>query len=443
MQSTRDIPHSQASADAPRFELGRAELLLVVAFFATILVADRLVMRLPERHLVPPQVFANQLQIYAHELREEPVDVLVVGSSRVQAGVDPNLITEVLALDPKRDLECARVVVQGMRAWTLWKLVDDLLARKPPTDLLVIGIEARYFYELPFEAAEPMGFRLMADSGDLFDTDLEELEPDHIAQLALRAFRGVQTPWNAPLLLAGDLSDYVDHLHESRGLPEYDFRELSRREFLFALDLAQKIDAREEQPLPDALRDFELTAFRRALERLGDFDCRVAFVRMPVESDFDTDQAAPLAAYERDVVAPILAAGHEYLDLNDFPHLQRPDFFKNPTHVNRAGRVQASRVLAWEMIAPVLLGPPPEGFDPATEYAQVAAQPLWFDRSVDPPIPAELAESVEELQAERADPDTSEERRAAIELELFELREKTVERLREEWRARTTESRED
>ncbi|MHC4262337.1 MAG: hypothetical protein ACYSWX_07450, partial [Planctomycetota bacterium] len=70
-------------------------------------------------------------------------------------------------------------------------------------------------------------------------------------------------------------------------------------------------------------------------------------------------------------------------------------------------------------------------------------QPLWFDRSVDPPIPSELAESVEELQAERADPDTSEERRAAIELELFELREKTVERLREEWRARTAESHED
>lgn len=425
-------PMSTEPTHGPRFELGRRELLAFAAFVATVALADRLLALLPERYLVPPQLMANQLQLYAYAEREAPPDVLVLGSSRAQAGVDPNLITDVLGLDGD-DLECTRVVVQGMRAWTLAKLVETLVADAPPSELLVIGMEARYFYELPFEAAEPIGFRLVADSGDLFTTDLSQLEPPQVGQLALRPFRGVQAPWNLPLLLAPDLSAYVDHLHATRGLPEYDFRPLSKRELALALAIGAEIDAREDTSYPDDLRDFEVSAFERLLEQLAALECRIAFVRMPVEPGFDVLQAEALAAYERRIVAPLRAAGHAYLDLNDFPHLRRPDFFKNPTHVNVPGREHSSRALAWQLIAPALLGPPPAGFDPRAEYARVLAEPLWFDPRTNPPIPPDLQARVDALSAERDAPGTSEERQRAVLEELLSLRAEAAARLEPAW----------
>jgi hypothetical protein len=154
-----------------------------------------------------------------------------------------------------------------------------------------------------------------------------------------------------------------------------------------------------------------------------------------VEPPFQATQAEAFAAYEREVVARVRERGFEYLDLNDFPHLLRPDFFDNPTHLNAAGRAEASRVLAFELIGPALLGPPPAELDPRAEYARVAARPLWSDTSDDPPIPPELAPRVDALLAERTDPATSEERRQAIGAELLELRRRTVERLRAAWAA--------
>ncbi|MEO0651788.1 MAG: hypothetical protein AAFZ65_14025, partial [Planctomycetota bacterium] len=98
-------------ASTPRFEPGRRELLALLAFVATVLAADRLLALLPERYLVPPQLMANQLQLYAFAESEAAPHVLVLGSARAQAGIAPNLKTDILRSGGE-DLESERVVGQ-------------------------------------------------------------------------------------------------------------------------------------------------------------------------------------------------------------------------------------------------------------------------------------------------------------------------------------------
>lgn len=330
--------------------LGRRELWLVAGFLSAVLVLDQVVHRSAWGVMVPRVHASNQMQLLAHRMREEPEDVLVVGSSRVQAGVDPNLVTQYLGYHPEHDYEAVRVVLNGMRATLLYHFVRDSLLQRPPTQLLVLGLEARYFYVPPFEADEPLGYRLMGSSRDLLSLNPWTMPASELKALTMAPLRGLQAPWNLHRALSQEAADYVEHLHETRGLPTHNFEAISKMELRRALQIAREIDERDSSYDDLELRESELVAFERTLDLLDDLSCEVVFVRMPVEIEFDVEQRRQLEAFHERVVLPLEERGYRFYDLNEHPELRQPGLFKNPTHVNAAGMRETSVVLARNVV---------------------------------------------------------------------------------------------
>lgn len=374
---------SESMDGGRRFRLGARHIALAVGFAATVLVGDLVLERSDYRVLVPPQVEQNQIQLFAHLRRPEPEDVLVIGSSRVLEGIDPNLITEILSYRPERPVETVRLPVQGMRAWTLTEILRELVAPRPPRDLLVVALEARYFYFLPDETARPLGFQMLASTEDLFTTDLTALDVDQLRELSLAPLRGVRAPWVLPEILLGRTDEYVRYLHETRGLPAVNFKPLGRREFELARALRDEIAERDASFESLELRGFDVDTFLGVLDELAALPCPVVFVRLPVAIEFDLDQRRQLGAFQRRVVEPVLARGFEYHDLNVFGQLRQPGLFENPSHLNDRGRELASRILALTVIGPAVLGPPPPGV--------VLPEPEPWPPSSLEPSPAEAA----------------------------------------------------
>ncbi|QDU66031.1 hypothetical protein [Engelhardtia mirabilis] len=357
----REASGGGAVAEQPRFGLGRRQVLIAAGFVGMVLFSDFLLGLTPLRLMVPPQVEQNQIQLLAHALREEPEDVLILGSSRVLAGIEPNLITQILSFKPDRPVEVVRLPVQGMRSWTLSKIVRELVQPRPPRDLLVIGLEARFFYVLPDETARPLDFQMLASTSDLFQIDLGALTTAQLQELSLAPLRGVRAPWTLPQFLMSDAGRYIEHLHETRGLPLRNFKELSRREFGLARAVRDEIQERGATIEEAELRRFDVETFISLLDVLEDLPCKVVFVRMPVLQAFDREQWRQLEDYEREIVEPLRARGFEYHDLNRFGQLRAPGLFANPSHLNDEGRREASRILAMTVIGQAVLGPPPPG----------------------------------------------------------------------------------
>jgi hypothetical protein len=350
-------PAEASSGGGVGLRIGWGQLWILAGFLFAVVTLDQVVHRTAFSALVPREHHANQLQLYAHRVRPEPVDVLVVGSSRVLAGMDPRTIERFVwhEADPKR---VARLTQQGMGGWMLWQLVRDHLSVAPPNDLLVIGLEERLFYVLSFETDEPLGLRMLGHSRDVFEIRHADLTDKEWRALALAPLRGLQAPWLLPFLLERDVGEFVTHLHETGGAAQRPFRPITRREFQFAVRLGQEIRARESRPEDKPFRQLEVEAFERTLDLLETLPCRVVFVRMPVDRDYEREEAAQIRRFEREIVAKVLARGFPYHDLNRHPELREQRVFQNPTHVNAEGMAIASRRLGVEVLYPLLHGAP-------------------------------------------------------------------------------------
>lgn len=346
------------TASEPRFALGAGELWLVAGFLATVIAAQVWLGTKPEQLLVPRLAELNQLQLLAHATRPSQPEVLIVGTSRVKDGIHPGLLTTCLTSDPDQPVEVARLPVQGMRARLLEKIVEELIEPSPPGRMLAIGVEARLFYLPSFEVDEPLRYRLFGEWGDLLAEDPRALTEQQLAGILCSGLRGIQAPWNWDLIGAEDTQVFLDHLHEQRGLPEWEFRPFSKRQWAIGRALAAEREALGEDPRSageSPLDALEVRAFMRLLDRLDQLPCEVAFFRMPVLESFDRDQAREYHAYISDIVPMFAERGFHYLDLNDVPRLRQPDYFGNPSHVNPAGRVEASLEFARRGLGPWLL----------------------------------------------------------------------------------------
>ncbi len=337
--------------------IGWGQLWIAAGFLFAVVACDAWVHRTAFSALVPREHHANQLQLYAHRVRPEPVDVLVLGSSRVLAAMDPRTLERFVWKDdaPK---EVARLTQQGMGGWMLWQLVRDHIRVAPPAELLVIGLEERLFYVLSFETDEPLGLRMLGHSRDVFEIRHRDLTDKEWRALALAPLRGLQAPWLLPFLMERDVPEFVAHLHETGGAAQRPFRPLSRREFQFAQRLGQEIRAREGRREDAPFRQLEVEAFQRTLDLLETLPCRVVFVRMPVDRGYEREEAPHIRRFEREIVSQVLARGFPYHDLNRHPELREDRVFQNPTHVNREGMAIASRRLAVEVLYPLLHGAP-------------------------------------------------------------------------------------
>lgn len=341
--------------EAGGFPFGRRQFAILAGFVATVVLSELALRLTPYRVFIPHVHAANQVRLLAHALRTEPVDVLVIGSSRVLEGIDANVVTKVMRSNPATAGEATKIPVQGMRAWSLEQLVEQFVEPSPPTELLVIGLEERFFFVPPFEADTTLDIRMLGDPEDLLDVDLLEAGWPQVRELGLTSLRGVQAPFGALRIFDPRVPEYVKMLQDSRGQPAEDFKPLSRTDFLRARGLGAKIRERAKTYEGKALRPFELHAFERTLERMQALPCKVAFVRMPVLETFDADQAVELALFHEVVVPLAREAGFPFFDMNTEPELRLPELYDNPSHLNQAGRQRASLWLGLNVVKPGLL----------------------------------------------------------------------------------------
>lgn len=400
-----ETPLNQTAAE-PRFELGARELWLLAGFLLAVIGAQLAFAGRSERYLVPPVAELNQLHLVAQAERPEPPEVLLLGTSRVQDGIHPNLLTAALSTDPDAPRDVVRMPIQGMRAQLLERVFEELIEPAPPTEVLAIGIEARLFYLPDFEVDEPLRWRVFGEWTDLLERDPRTWTEAQLAGVLCAPLRGVQAPWNLELIGAEDTQEYIDHLHAERGLPAWEFRPFSKRQWAISRALAAEREARvkalEDNPIPaeargPALDPREVAAFERLLERFAELPCEVVFFRMPVLEEFDAEQARELAAYREQIVPLLEERGFRYADLNQIERLRHPDLFKNPSHVNPAGRVEASLELARRALGPWILerGLPEWTVDDLRErYERIGPAAVREGRSVPRP-PQSDAEDTE------------------------------------------------
>ncbi len=327
---------------APAFELGRRELLILLGFLVTVVALDLALRSSKYKVMVPYVHAANQIQLLAHRLREQPEDVLILGSSRVKEGIDPNVITNMLAFSEETKGVAVKIPYQGMRAWTLEQLVRDVVVPAPPERMLVIGLEERFFFVPPHETDANLDMRMLADPGDLFAVDWRHASLEQLAELSMAPLHGIQAPWSLLRLLDPRVKQYVALLHETRGEPTEDFKDLSRTDFLTAKALAERIKVRAATYQGEQLRPLELDSFRKTLDLLERMPFQTVFVRLAVLPEFDAGQSNELALFHQIVVPMVRERGFAFYDMNEVPELRLPELFENPSHLGRDGQRKAS-----------------------------------------------------------------------------------------------------
>jgi hypothetical protein len=342
-----------ADREAPHFGLGRAQIQMGLGFLLTIPLADFLLHRSPYRLLVPEVHMDNQVQLFARAVASDREEVLILGSSRVQAGIAPGPITKYLSQDETRPRSARRLPFQALTSWTLERIVRDELLPDPPRELLVIGLEERLFYRPTHEAQDALGFGLLNSLADWRGLPWQELDARQRESTLFAPLRGLQAPWILPVLYGQGLSGYRRLLDETLGQPPETFRDLSRAEFQFALDLREEIRSRPpSDPAADPLLPLEVAAFERTLGHLAKLPCPVRFVILPVAPEYEAEEPAGFRAFRERILPAVAAAGFEVYDFNRHPELRQAGVFGNPSHLNDIGAL--SRLLAHAVIAPAV-----------------------------------------------------------------------------------------
>jgi hypothetical protein len=326
-----------------------------LGFLLTIPLADFLLHRSPYRLLVPEVHMDNQVQLFARAVASDREEVLILGSSRVQAGIAPGPITKYLSQDETRPRSARRLPFQALTSWTLERIVRDELLPDPPRELLVIGLEERLFYRPTHEAQDALGFGLLNSLADWRGLPWQELDARQRESALFAPLRGLQAPWILPVLYGQGLSGYRRLLDETLGQPPETFRDLSRAEFQFALDLREEIRSRPpSDPAADPLLPLEVAAFERTLGHLAKLPCPVRFVILPVAPEYEAEEPAGFRAFRERILPAVAAAGFEVYDFNRHPELRQAGVFGNPSHLNDIGAVALSRLLAHAVIAPAV-----------------------------------------------------------------------------------------
>jgi hypothetical protein len=339
----------------PLFGLGRAQVLLLIGFLATIVVADRVLHASNYAALVPREHMRAQLQLIAHATNSAGEDVLVVGSSRAEAAIDPARVQEVLRRSGGIQKVVNRLVVQGLRPWMLHRIIADQVTERPPRELLVVSVEPRLFFITPWEGESALGLRLLGSLTDWTEVGPWGLRPIELREWALAPTRGIQAPWNLDWLLDPTTREYLALIQEHGGKPPRVFGPMTRQELAFAQSIREQIKERKPDELPPAYDGMHMLGWRKVLDECAALPCRVVFVRMPVVEGWTAAQnKRHMRTFEEVIVPGIRAAGFEYVDLNREPFPRTEEFFKNETHVNEAGMELTSQHFGLEVVWPAL-----------------------------------------------------------------------------------------
>jgi hypothetical protein len=397
--------HRQTPPPAERpsraFELGRGQLGLLAGFVLAIPAADWVLRLTPFGALVPEIHLQNQVQRFGWQQAQQREAVLILGSSRVQFGIEPKAVSTYLSAASETPRNARRWPFQALTAWTLERLVTRDIVKDPPKELLVIGLEERLFYRPQHEAQDTLGFGLLNSLADWASVPFGALDSTQLEGALLAPLRGLQLPFIVPVLYGQGLGPYVRLLEETQGQPAETFRPLSRGELAFALEVGREIRARPKpDPNADPLLPLEMAAFERTLTALASLPCRVQFVIMPVSPAYEAEESAGFQAFRQRVLPLVERAGIPVYDLNQHPELRQEGVFANPSHLNTVGAVSASRLLAHAVIAPRLGLSPPAGWREDYWLPIFPAAPGAADDTADAAAPSSPAADWDALTPE-------------------------------------------
>lgn len=305
--------------------------------------------------LEPYRNEARAEKLWAYLGREEVEDVLIIGSSRVQGGIDVPIVEDVLARLMSEEVDVYKLGIPGLRSIDLAELVRDGVAHRPPSKLLVLAIEPRFFASvvnrrnarpLPGEAAV-----------------IGEWEGESLANSLTRRFQGIEALWNLPWIWSNKVQSRSEEIRarsgEDRTLEERLAQERQRAAaYETAPDLFELAPNRTWQ-WPDQASD-AMASFRLLLDVLDELSCEVVFVQMPLTPGFAERLMPVVSQRMRDeVVAALQARGHSFHALQGAPYPTKPEHFFSLTHVNREGTLQTSAVFPRHILAPILRGEEP------------------------------------------------------------------------------------
>lgn len=344
---------------------GWRPLWLVVGFVTTVLGALH-VMREAGLILLEPQVDRSRAeQLLAYARRPEVEDILFLGSSRVHHGIDAQVVQGSLARQGF-PLTVYELGVRGLRPPSCADILDELVSRRPPRRLLVVGLETRYF-ALPVPAGSGGAGAPPAPAVR------GEWESDLLVDPVTRAFRGVKALWHLPWTFE-PRTVRAAGLHQSL-LGERVHPAVRARGEQALRERRQGGERADQLLLPPGVvwrfvdpGEPDRVAFLRCLDVLETLPCRVLFVRMPLLPGFVERQMADVTRlFEEQVVPLVEARGFRYSDLNRPPYPRDPDSFNGETHMTLAGSRLLSVTLVHELLVPLLdeLGVPRETPPPA------------------------------------------------------------------------------
>jgi len=340
-----------AAEERGGFELGVRQLAIALGFALTAAAAHWATGLAGLRGLEPydrPE-WAQKLNAYAH-MQAAP-EVLVLGSSRVEDGFDGRLLERYLSLALGRKASCFKLGLPGLLPKRLRQVATDHVLRRPPTRVLVVGIETRYFTRPNLAGVAGMDADVQGEwKADELDTPLRE------------SLRGLRALWFVPWKLSAETRASAPELVQHRGERiGFDARRVLEE---------QRVRAARETPkgryaeLRHDWREQELAQFEGALDALSELACKVVFVRMPLAGDWDRLHVPEqLARFESEIVPLIRARGFAYHDLNVPPYPLADEFYWSSTHLNLAGADATTREFCERVLAPLLREPAPGAAD--------------------------------------------------------------------------------
>lgn len=318
--------------------------------------------------LVPGSNSVNRTALSAISEHPGGAEVLLVGSSRFNAGFYGERISDVLEGELGRPVDVYKLGLQGMRPLLLYQVVRDVVRERPPSRLLVLGLEARYFFDTsPLDTSSAQGFVRFASWRDLVAFDPRQMRGHELESWMSIPFRGVRAAW---LLEARDdpelleprawLLAHCGDLDRSRtvGVAGVAAPDPARRRSVQRSEAPRPSDGPPEGDSEElrGFRGLDVAAFEALLDELESLDCRVLFVRPPLERSYDDERQAleALALRER-IVPAIRERGFEYRDLVRDPFPIDIEWYRDKgSHLNVAGAERTSELLARLVLAPLL-----------------------------------------------------------------------------------------
>jgi len=269
---------------------------LLALLFATFVVLCSATLLLPHDRYIRYQQLGETIQFHAlwdyHRIQfdETPIDIAIIGNSRLQAGISAPQLQEGLSRQLGRPIHVANLSLAQEGRDAHYAVAKQLLANHPEVQLIILSA----IEQMPRESHP--AFPTIADPGDVVSAPVL-LNRSYFANLATLPFRQISLTIQSLLPSAFDVSGEFDptryagsDLDTSKSFDTPTGNHVDRDSIHAATELMPTARERFESitppMLPSRLADWEFAverSYTRRIARLAEAnDTRLAFLYVPI-----------------------------------------------------------------------------------------------------------------------------------------------------------------